>query len=361
MNQLTFFEKEEIVGKNQLEIFKKRGTKAVVTDFGILTGCINSSYMTKEKAIEDRTGFYFTKTIILEKLGNGYGYNDDIYTIGGDGFEHRTLIYADCGIRPVISFSTISDTITSKVRGKDGILEVEWGEYPQKAAPRNIQKELENMMSSFTGKIYTIYVNKKQKNLKEFEYNGKKYVRVKANFWHHYDKTKTLALPNGLEYMLGDPVWIEVNPIKWIVDEKSNQATSKNILLGGIAIDMRDYKDMKSHITFETSGMKKYLDNHLSKDIIPSQTVKQETQPESKKENKEMIEIMKKAKECAIVIALVEKSKEEDLKKIEQILKKFSPEARVLFHTLWTMKKEEKKKEETTTSSKVYTKNNEKI
>ena len=38
MNKCTFLTEEQYFGSNQLEVIKKRGTKAAITDFAILLG-----------------------------------------------------------------------------------------------------------------------------------------------------------------------------------------------------------------------------------------------------------------------------------------------------------------------------------
>ena len=43
MLDFTFLTEEQIIGDNSLEIFKKRGTKAAITDFSILLGGLYSN------------------------------------------------------------------------------------------------------------------------------------------------------------------------------------------------------------------------------------------------------------------------------------------------------------------------------
>lgn len=64
MSSFTFLTEEQIFGSNQLDIIKKRGTKAAITDFSILLGGYVSDdfYTDGGNGLEHRTGWYWTKT-----------------------------------------------------------------------------------------------------------------------------------------------------------------------------------------------------------------------------------------------------------------------------------------------------------
>lgn len=161
-------------------------------------------------------------------------------------------------------------------RNKDGIIEFEYGEYPQRVAPKNLQMVLEqayqNSFSTLklTGKKYTTdsrkydeYDDKFQaQQFQEYSYTDlKKYVRVKAN--SYYDGNK-FTLSNGEEYKDGDYVWVEVQPIKWlVVDENKKIALSERLLFAGVQFKQkRDYKG-----DFSKTDIKKFMDDCFSKDI----------------------------------------------------------------------------------------------
>lgn len=165
------------------------------------------------------------------------------------------------------------------MRGLDGILEVEYGEYPQKVASGRLQFSLERLYNSGvlkqTGKIYTTDSRKtgdynldfSPNKLIEYEYQGKKYVRVKANFDDDSEK-----LSNGETYQNGDYVWVEVSPVKWIVDEKYDIALSHNLLFSGVQFKhKRDYKG-----DFENTDIYKYMMNYFSKELISISVVQRE-------------------------------------------------------------------------------------
>lgn len=62
MSEFTFLTEEQYF-KNAIEIIKKRGTKAAVTDFAILLGAyVNNDNYAGEEKLENRTGWYWTRS-----------------------------------------------------------------------------------------------------------------------------------------------------------------------------------------------------------------------------------------------------------------------------------------------------------
>ena len=159
------------------------------------------------------------------------------------------------------------------MRGRNGILEIEYGEYPQFAVKKSIatglEQEYTNRRLRTTGKTYTTdsvaynsYDTKYQAQQHiEYEYKNKKYVRVKANTC--FDKKK-VTLSNEEEYKNGDYVWIEVAPIKWLVDEKEKMLIAKNALFAGVQFNNSN----RYNGDFKNTDIKKFMDTHFAKDIV---------------------------------------------------------------------------------------------
>lgn len=158
---------------------------------------------------------------------------------------------------------------------ENGVLIGEYGEYPQQAVSKQLQKELEKLYKrkklNQTGRHFTTDSRKYNEYDKgfeklehiEYEYKGKKYVRVKANTF--YDGAK-VTLSNGEECQDGDYIWIEVQPIKWIIDEKKNIAFTKKLLFSGIQYDKKeDYKE-----TFDDTNIDHFLNECFIKEISSS-------------------------------------------------------------------------------------------
>jgi len=269
----TFLTKDQV---DNLDIFDNYGTQAVITDFSILLGgCVDDYTINGSVNLEDRVGWYWTKS----KNENYVCSVDNEGDLFDDDNEERST-----GARPAINYSIIKHNISNAVRGVDGVLRVEYGEYPQKAVDENMQEKLEKAFTyrvlKETGKTYTTdsqkydaYSSKfKPQTLKEYEYEGKKYVRVIAN---SYFDGNEFQLSSGDEYVDGDYVWVEVSPITWLVDEEEDIAVSEKILFAGVQFEYNNYYDG----IFKNTDIKKYLDNYFSKEIVSS-VVKELTEEE---------------------------------------------------------------------------------
>ena len=288
MNDFTFLTEEQCFDSSRkLEILEKRGTIAPITDFSILLGGYVSDdyYYNNGNSLEDRSGWYWTSSDDKD---------NDVRVVRFDGSRiHSYVNRRGGGARPALPYSSIRNISSNGVRGRDGILEVEYGEYPQKVASKRLQDELERAynynQSSIrkTGKTYTTDSRKYDEYDEKFsaqiieEYSfddGKKYVRVKANSYYAGSEFK---LSNGERYKDGDYVWVEVQPIKWLIDEKSDIALSERLLFAGVQFKHeRNYKG-----DFRTNDIKEFMDRYFSKDITPS--FSKEITPEEKKQIEE--------------------------------------------------------------------------
>lgn len=150
MNYFTFLTDEQVTGVNKLGILKKYGLNCAITDFSILLGGLveDDAYTTEG----EHSGFWWTETADLN-----YGYVRAITPWGRSAFvkmNHRVV-----GARPVLPYSSISSVASNKVRKQNGILEVEYGEYPQTVVPKGFAGTLEraymNGTMNQTGKCYT--------------------------------------------------------------------------------------------------------------------------------------------------------------------------------------------------------------
>ena len=290
--ELTLLSEGQIWGKgiwsnsneSQLEVIRKYGTKAAITDLSVLTG----SYLCEDNIDEDssltgRTGYFWTRSddgnTVLAVDGDGYR--------GFIGRNRRV-----CAVRPALQSSVIFSQISSnrRVRGYNGTEEVEYGEYPQNAADlirQNILESEYNRGMNKTGRSYTFDSVKtdgynrgfKPVTYEEYEYQGKKYIRIKANFDYFYHDG--LMLSNGGTYRDGNYVWVEVSPVKWLIDDKTGILISKKGLVSGIRfLDERiDYKG-----DFSKTEMKEFLDKYMLPDLTQSVTFThvQDMTPEEK-------------------------------------------------------------------------------
>jgi hypothetical protein len=252
-NELTLLEYYLINdSKHRLEIFKKNGSKALMTDYATLCGGAHNI---------DYSGKYWTSSC------NSYG---TVYVIGEmerqfDKFNSQTENYS---IRPAVILNPDNTDLNKQTEI------VEYGEYPQTVVKSETQTVLEKLYKSDllnqTGKIYTTSKNYDNEELHikrnpEYEYNNRKYVRVEAKI----DNGRAI-LSNGQKNYDNDIVWVNVEPIKWLYDSESNILVSEKCLLSGIRFNPRG----KFKCKYKDSEIKQYIDNILSDEITPSEVIR---------------------------------------------------------------------------------------
>ena len=272
MSNFTFLTEEQCFGNDKLDILEKRGTQAAITDFSVLLGGWVSDYhVDNDSSLEGRTGWYWTKS------DDG---DNDARVVDDSGFRNCLTVHKRSGgARPALPFSSISNIPTNGESGKrarDGVLEVEYGYYPQKAVSKEMQERLEReyrsgrlskTRNSYTtdSTRYTEYdTTFEPQTHQEYQYNGKRYVRVEAN--SYYDGNN-FTLSNGEQYKDGDNVWIEVSPVKWIVDEKSRMMIIEKLIFAGVQFN----KESNYHTRdFDKTDIKTFMDRYLSRDLEQS-------------------------------------------------------------------------------------------
>lgn len=227
--------------------------------------------MDGDDSLEGRTGFYWTKS--------DDGDNDARVVDGSGRRSCRNVLERGGGARPALPFSSISSIPTNGVSGKragDGVLEVEYGFYPQKAVSKDMQERLERAFKSGslsrTGKNYTTDSRRyddydaefSPKQHQEYQYNGKRYVRVEANSDFGGGE---FQLSNGEKYRDGDNVWVEVSPVKWLVDERAKIMLTDKLIFSGVQFNhTRDYHTRD----FDKTDIKTFMDRYLSRDLEQS-------------------------------------------------------------------------------------------
>ena len=262
--EFTFLTEKQV---EKLDILIKYGTRAAITDFAILLGgFVASSCHTSEGNLrKDRTGWWWTKSFGGVTGARVVSLTGDSHWIDVNG--------RDGGARPALPYSLISQISTNGVSGAKGILEVEYGEYPQTVVSEDFSRTLERAYSNRTinqtNKKYTtdsvsyedIDTPFKARTHIEYEYNGKKYIRFVAD-----SNCEGEILSDGRKVKEGKPYWVEVEPIKWMIDKKTNIALSKKLIFSGVQFNnKRNYQG-----NFENTDIYRFLNDIFAKDIIPS-------------------------------------------------------------------------------------------
>ena len=244
----------------------------------------------------DRNGSYFTKSSCCKY----------VHRIEGEGYRNVFIVHRDrrtrinranihdktIGVRPVLPFSSISHNCLNKLEVLDRLklLQAEYGEYPQWLASDQIHRDLRFI---FRTKSETInYTGKKYMNrFDEFEYEGKKYISFVADENSAGKVFPWDTNPHSIKIKKGTQYFIEVLPIKWLIDLKENIALSKYILFTGVPFDNREIYEGD----FENTTIYKYLNEVFAKDIIPSKIEKEEIKDKKEElaNDKQRLELLK--------------------------------------------------------------------
>ena len=269
MSNFTFLTDEQCFRDEKLDIFKKRGTKAAITDFAIALGGFFSSlyHVDSDTSLKGRTGYYWTKSD--DGCYDACVVNDD-----GNGNSYHVYFY-DGGARPACAFSSINTIPTNGVSGKletdkDGVKFVYDGYYPQTAPEKDIQAKL-NRLSELAewnrnNRIPEVcevpdiidFDSKtiKYKKIDGYRYNGKIYVRVKPK--------QNAQLSNGESYSTSDSVWFEVEPIKRLISEQGKITIPEKIIFAGVPFNFTsDYKTEN----FAKTDIYKFTNDIWAKDV----------------------------------------------------------------------------------------------
>ncbi len=272
MNKLSLLKTDQMYGFKKLNIINQRGKCAAITDFAILLGGYVSPFtIDKSILINKRIGYYWTQTKLID--------DKEIYVVDDGGLRAQNASNRTNGGRIVLTFTKDLPITINKEEctSPDGILEIEYGYYPRTVAPLITQRILEEKYISNqlkqTGNIYTTDSRKYNENNKEFlahsyiEYEtlGKRYVRIRANT---FDKKVTLS--NGEKYKRGDYVWVEVEPVKWLVDEKEKIMITEEIIFAGIQFNSENSYSKD----FDSTNIKRFIDTYLSKQLFQVQNKK---------------------------------------------------------------------------------------
>ena len=200
-------------------------------DFDILT----VSQITGPHKLEIFTDGITTKqTDLVTLLGGDNSYNANDGSPNGTIEANGTIIHycldsTKVGIRPVIPFEKIADGIIDKYINEDGILEVEYGYYPQNLLISDECEQTQWINDTMDAKYTNNDYHPNNNNaLSEHEYNGNRYVVFYTMFNKNIKYLKKLS--NGEEVDKDKAYFIKVEPIKWLVDKKSGLAISKYIL-----------------------------------------------------------------------------------------------------------------------------------
>lgn len=272
MTDITFLTADQI--ENYLDVnygIENITAQAAITDFAITLGGKFSSnqFVHDNNTLDNRAGAYWTKSSSDD--------NGVIISEYGQITEGYHVTDKNIGTRLVLPYSFIEENSKNLLPQKNeyDILEINYGYYPNQAPQKELQQLLEEKLENkeINKLEQTITVCTRDDNtdfskeeLAVYEYNHKLYTRV---FVNTSTSNNSIILSNNEEYEDWDAVWLEISPIKWLVDTDKKIAVTKNIIFAGIPFNNNQiYKG-----DFNTTTIKKYLDEYFLKEIISLQSL----------------------------------------------------------------------------------------
>lgn len=165
--------------------------------------------------------------------------------------------YTGYGIKTVVDFSEIEEEST--LVGTFHLHRLyTWGEYPQRIATPKETENLDHLLKlgfiEITGKTYTYNKNYYDNSIPEEDYfleyqvDDKKFIHL-----HTIEEGKIKS------------VWVEVEPIEWVVDDKTNLAFQRKVITTGIPLKDKNGNDV----------LKPYIENTFNREMEKQETYKQ--------------------------------------------------------------------------------------
>lgn len=170
------------------------------------------------------------QTDLVTILGGDGSYNlwagdSATYIVLDDGTIHHYCREEELiGIRPIVPFKEIANDISNRYINEDGILEVEYGFYPQNLTPDKWHYYDMHRASRIDLNVYNPNEANKLHEYEDLDEDGRYAV-----FYTH-NGNNYIKLSDGSTVETEKAYSIQVEPIKWLIDEKSGLAISKYIL-----------------------------------------------------------------------------------------------------------------------------------
>ena len=250
MNDITLLDSFQTF-ENRLDLLKEIGIQAKPTDFALLQGA----------NMKNGYGEYYTKTS---------DENGSVIIVNGL-FKNVAISFDnDVCVRPVIKYSSIKEEIKKEKYINDGIIEIEYGEYPQTIDSLSKQKQLEELFKQYmlvkTGGKWDDSITGKKNN--EYLFNSIRYIRMSTRYINKnvIDNLKASnKIIDNQQY-----AWVRVEPVKYLVDLKNDIAICKDLLF----VDGLYNKPTFYDGDFLKTDLSKYLNNIFKTNTLQHEPLK---------------------------------------------------------------------------------------
>ena len=257
MNDFTFITGEDVFGNDDqvLEIFKVAGTESPLTDYSIIIG----AYYDHESKLN--YGSYWTKSTVSS--------DKNVIIVDEEGYSATySISLRDIGARVVYNLpENIEKELTKNLdTTTEHIFQVKYGYYPQSALNGLEQEKLDNMLKQGKLQLTNNYYTADSK--KEFEYDEIfAPITFKEYKLEHKRLIKAVAntgLYNGFKskYKNGDSIWVNVEPVYWLLDTKKHQMISEKILFAGV-----QFADNSNFTKFEETRIYQFLNTCFAREL----------------------------------------------------------------------------------------------
>lgn len=260
---ISLLKQEEIWGDNSLEIFKYYGKRTAVTDLAVTLGALMVSDVKTSEG--DLSGYVWTSSPYQNKYTVAVAYDGE--------FSYNYPYIRRHAVRPVIRAKEMpvfgQDRI--QLHNKRFLNVYQYGSFPQDLADPEIGPVLTYFFKKdqlrLTGRSFTFDgVMLNSSNLAfdpltypEYVLDGKKYIRVVAQ-----KADAESVLSNGQLLQENKLYWLEVKPIEWLFDEKTQIYISKKALFAGITFnDTLTYSG-----DFSKTFLNHYLNTYFSQEVL---------------------------------------------------------------------------------------------
>jgi len=271
MIKFTFLTSEQVFDK-KLDVIKEYGAKCLLTDLSVLLG----GYQDIDVSVSSNT------------YGSGLGYwltrsqtkDEQVCSVSSIGTRFYSMTTMRGYVaRPSFSFSEIEDDkVEEFYQLEDDIFSFEYGKYPQDSLPLKLSINLEKHYQAsdgyitYTGNFYTFdsvkypfgFKGFKPRKFAEFkDKQDNKYIRFVVDYNCLDVELPSYKMPSDT-LKKGEIVWVNVKPIKWLLDGNTGIVLSEKALFSGIRFDSeKTYND-----DFENTEIYKYMNNYFSNEII---------------------------------------------------------------------------------------------
>ena len=247
------------------DLFNSIGAEARVTDFAFLTGT-----EVEDALVDLKYGNFFTKSLgtttsmAYKKIQGVSAYNSNF------NYLHVLNPLKEAGVRPLLISEDKKFEFEPFIAAN--IYCTYFGTYPQDVATNqdelevkyqngNLKKTEKHHMHVTTLDNGSILTTKYE----EYTYLGKVYIRmiIDKDLINIFDELTEdyVVLSDGNEYKFGSPVWIKVEPIKWL------KLDDKKLISEKILFSKRFNNNINYQGDFEATILYNYLNTSFKKEI----------------------------------------------------------------------------------------------